>query len=1027
MDREPLTALFEATNRRACALDVLRTLALAIAIGVAVVLAAFGFDAAFPLSLPLRIAVDLGLAAFGIAAFGMLVRVFLEHPYEPRRIARQIEERLGIKNSTLINAVELEEATAHSGSEELRRQSIEIGAQAAAAVDPRRAVSFAPLTLAAKWTGLALVACLVLVFLAPRLIWTEVARYFDPFTDHPPYTLLDFQVQVLPETIYVGRSAQVAVDITGPIAPTAADLVFVDADPPVRVAMSRGAEQTFLLELDRVADDRICYIDTPDGRSRRFTIPVVRVPLIEQASIRYEYPAYTGWKASEQPLDGRGIRALVGAEIAITSTSNMPLSHGELRLYPPAPPAAKDEADGKDPPAGQDDAARKDQPAAQAPAPSPTSPLRIVRLEPQPGAAQTVRGQWKIEADGRYELVLIGTNGARSPEPWQGKITAIPDRVPLVEITRPEQRVVAVETEQVPVAIQASDDIGLDRLELWCSVNGWGPSPAALDLTQPDPRVIYANFVFDLPRLGAKAGDTITYRATAYERGPDGGRSVDTPTFILEIISLEEYVEIARSQFQMDELTAEVQDTIDKLDQLAEARAKLEEAIEKLEQKSADQPRSPEEAAALQALEEQLQQFAQATEQLAEQLAERAQQTPLYELEEPHLQRLEKLSQQLQKQADLAKRLAKAAEQARNSPPSSQRESDLEDAAQDFADEKEPFGDDRADLDDLAQDYEAVQQADRLQQQADRVQSLIERQQQLAERMAEFREEEQITPDKQPRADQLAAEQEQLREELAAAQAGLKEAAKEAKETLPKTAAEAEQLAEAIEKLGIQDDQQAAAKECRGGNGQKGTEAAESAAEKLASLGQGSMPGSGGGEELAGQDRGLRLSGKSLKQSLQQMAQARKLPGFGRSKSGQRGRQPGQSGEQLEQGQGDPGGDPGTKPGQGEGFQGSEAKAGLIGPHMPLVGDAKPKSGRHGNDGPADPRDRDPASESFAAEDLSPDSATVRGSGTTMFRGVPTRYRAQVEAYFRRLAEQSLEPTAPAGEKEGPSSGGTPE
>ncbi len=64
----------------------------------------------------------------------------------------------------------------------------------------------------------------------------------------------------------------------------------------------------FELDLERVERSRTFYIDTPQGRSRRYRLDVLPVPLFETVSVQYAYPSYTHWPATEGPLAAQGLR-----------------------------------------------------------------------------------------------------------------------------------------------------------------------------------------------------------------------------------------------------------------------------------------------------------------------------------------------------------------------------------------------------------------------------------------------------------------------------------------------------------------------------------------------------------------------------------------------------------------------------------------------------------------------------------------------------------------------------------------------
>src|SRR5262249_44096186 len=160
-----------------------------------------------------------------------------------------------------------------------------------------------------------------------------------------------------------------------------------------------------------------------------------------------------------------------------------------------------------------------------------------------------------------------------------------------------------------------------------------------------------ATAVFDLPTLGAHAGDVITYFATAYDTLPGGGQSADTPTFIIEVISTEEYMEYARTQYQMQQIEQEAKEFNQPPDPLKAERDKLLEQMEPLKQKAEQGAEmSPDDLQKMKQLEEDLKKYQDQAAQLAEDARQRADQQPLYEFEKPYQDTLKSLADKLDKQ-----------------------------------------------------------------------------------------------------------------------------------------------------------------------------------------------------------------------------------------------------------------------------------------------------------------------------------------------------------------------------------------
>jgi len=983
MTADRLFALLRRTSRLTLLAQVARAACAVVGLLLAAGLAAVLFDAVMSLQPWGLIAVDVLLLALVVAGTAYVSLQAARHWFDARRTARLLEERLGITDSRLINAVELAADARANSSRELIDRSLQQGDALAAELSPRAALPLRPLARAAAACA-AIVALVVLgYFTSPRMYARVIPRFLDPTGDHPPYTPLDFAVTISPETVYHGRPAEIAVAITGPDLPEAANLVFVAGEAREAQPMLLAADGRYLWTIDRADATREFFIDTPKGRSGRMTFAVEAVPLFESVKIVYHFPSYTDWPPTSHPLDARGIRSLEGTEVVVTVESSLPLKHALLELFN-----------------GEESAL--------------SERVTLAPLSNQPATAQ---GKFTLTHNGTFRLSLLGANGAAGLEPLSGKLVCAPDDLPRIEFIEPAAHVVAVEDWKVPLTVQAADDIALGRLALFCGVNGWGPDETALTLEPVQRNIVRGHYEFDLAALGARAGDVITYYASAYDTHPGGEHFTDTPTQVIEVISLEEYVEYARTQYRLEQIREELAGFQQQLEGLRKKRDELLAEAEGLKKKlESGEQLTSEEQQQLEDLQQKLEEFARQAEQLSRQMAERAEQPRLYDFEEQYQETLKKLSEQLAEQEQLAQQAVEKAESLREQPESEQARQELQEALEKLGEESAPFDEESQQaLEQAAQDQALLQKADAMQAQGERFQAVVRQQRELADRLGQFREQSQLSEADQKRINRLAKEQELLQQELTDLTQAMRKAAEEAQQDLPETAQQCQGLCDAIEEQQIGQDQGQAARAARAGEGQQAHASAEQAAEKLESLlsqcgncegmanemsgqgqgrgqGAGQRPGQGRGQGPGGLDGGLRLSRDQLRNSLEQLSQGRGIPGMGEK---------GQNGQQGQAGQA------GQQPGQaGEGQSGSEARSVVMGPHMRPSGQENRLAGQAaGEDGPGGRGGVGGGNDALGAETLDPGSGDGRATTAGNLRGVPVGYREQAEAYFRRLAE----------------------
>ena len=981
-----LFGLLQGVNRLQVLSSCTRTTLLCLASLVAAALVAIFADAVLDLPIAVRVTLNV-VGGLAIAAGSVLViRELLRLKFDARAAARQVECRLGVPNSRLINAVEFASTEPRADSVTLRERTVRMAEEQARDLSSFEVVSWRPVGRALTWAAAAVVMGAVCWLAAPRLFGMVVPRFVDPYGDHPPFTLVTFDISVTPEPVYHGRPATIAAVLGGPETIERADVVFqtdatgAGASEPVsrRVPMFRQDEQTFVLEIERVEETCRFCIDTPSGRSPLQTLSVVEVPFFEEVSVQYRYPEYTGWGAHEQPLGGRGLRALAGTEVVVTASSNLPLESGRVDLLTGGEGAAAQESE--------------------------------VALAPLAAHPQTVRGSFRLTGDGQFRLSLKAESGGESLEPLSGVLTAVPDRPPQVAIVEPQPHVIVVEDWSVPVVVEAVDDVKIASLRLNRSVNGWGPSTVGFSFETHRSGAVRGQAEFDLAELGARAGDIITYYATAADNHPDPIQFADSPTYVIQVISEEDYVQFARQQYQLDELTEEFAAIQERLESLQRQREAALEKLAAIEEQLVANPDDPALQEQLEAAAEEVAQLSAQAESLAENLEERIEQLPLYDLEEPYTDALKELADDLREQSKAAEAVSQALRQMQQGGATPENQQALREATEQLQQQQEGLGDEaNAEREAMQQDLELLQMADKLLAQTERLKGIIQQQRELATRLGEFQNQSNLSPEQQQRADQLARQQELLEQELQEVAKELEAGAGEAAERLPRMSESALQIAQAIREMEIPLDQQQAAAQARQGAGREAHERADSAADKLEQL-AGQCPNcqSAAGEMCSGVDRPLSLSMDSLQQSLEQLAQGRGLPGMPRPGQGSgQGQRSGSGGSGTSGMSGRPQGGAGDlsrwRPGQT--FSGSQARTPILGPRMLM----EQQQARPGGQLGANERGRfvpglsgNPLGES---ELLSPEARESRASSAGSLRGVPVPYRRDAEAYFRRLAE----------------------
>ncbi|MBS3735380.1 MAG: hypothetical protein KGY99_10735, partial [Phycisphaerae bacterium] len=931
--------LSEATAATAACLSALLALVLLVVLVDATV-------ALPPLGL---VVADVALVGVAAAVVVVIVATLVRYRYAPRRVARLIERRLDWSDSRLINAVDLHDAVGAHASDALRTLAVERGATAAIDVRRGRVCDLARLRRRLLAAGLALVVTAGAVVLFPGAFEAVGRRLLKPSGHAAPYTLLEFDISVAPTKAYRGRPVVISAALSGPAAlPDQANVVFSDerGDTSHVLPMLQQSDGRFTLRLDDAGRSRWFYIDTPDGRSRRRHLKVYAVPTFERVFVRYAYPAYTGWDDGSSVLEaGRtDVKCLVGTQVTLRVQSNQPLSGGTLTL------------------SGDDEALRE---------------TVVLRPTDEPAV---VEGHFVAERSGTYRIAIRNRDGISADRDAAGKVVCVADELPRVEIRTPEPALIVPADWHVDVEVAAWDDVAVDRIELYRGVNGWGPTPVDLELERSDPTHAAGTLRFDLPALGARPGDVITYFATAHDVHPAGGRFSDSRTHVVRVISVAQYRTLMRTRYRMRQIVAELDALRSMLAAAERQRDTLAEDFAALKAEVDADGWTEERKEALQDLARRQRDYAMLLDKTRAALRDKARMPGLWGQAEARMRReLEAVADALTPMAEASHRAASdalAASPADVTDDEAGRQLDHA-LARLGADARDGKKADRR-LNASREKMDLLRRADEMVGLVSRLQAMVSRQRQLADRLAMFRNRERLSSSEQLRARRLGQQQAELEKELAETLKVMNEAAERSADQLPKMSASVAELAGAVEQLNVRRDQTDAAALAVAGHGRYAHRAAEAAADKLESLCS-QCVGQVAANARGDLDKPLGLSGPSLKSLLSSMVGSLQMSASGIGGGGQ---------------------------GEG-GFYGSAAPTALHGPHARGgEGHSRDGAARDASHARGRGRGRGRARGAAAArpvESLRPtqrtDSPEVRA-----LPGVPARYRDTVEAYFRRLA-----------------------
>ncbi len=916
----------------------------------------------------------LSAAAFALVAMASAatsggsqgVRGFLSfRPIGAVPIARLLEQRLLLRNSVLVNAIDLSRDH-HTGSAQLAALAVQHGNDLAATIQPTRIIDWQELRLVTMRCGAVLLAVAVVSMLLPSGVFSAVVpRLLEPMGDHPPFTRLKFSVQIEPAPAYHGQSITLTANLTGPLLPDKAELVFINDDntrqrvlmqrmnPPATIDSPPSEAVAYQFRIDRAEVSRTFYIDTPEGRSKRYTATVLPVPRFEKVGVTYHYPAYTGWEPVSGPVRAPGVRALRGTSVTLTVASNVALSGGTLRIS-------------------------RDDGAAEA-----------IALVPDQADPKQASATFVADTDATLSMTLRAHDGTPSDNPYETQLFAIADEPPRITITEPGARLMVPEGWIVEVRVRAWDDIAIDRIELSHHLRGQVPAVQPLEIVAAarGPQQATATTRLDMAALGAKAGDVLTYHAIAYDRNPSGEGYGESAMHTIHVVSEDDYLDAERARYRIEDINKEFAAIRDRLDALEAQRDAILARLDALQdQLEPNQAMSDAQRNELDALDRQLTRYTRDTSRLIEELQGRVEKPELYAMEGAYTALLARLAAQLQAQVTAAEQV-----QSRGRPLHAEDDASAHkpftEAAERFRETVEPFSKpDKEQRGQMAGDLASLGLAEGLLMAGQRLRDAIEQQQTIAEQLADFKDRPApLTPAELEALARLGQRQTAHAAELVAATQQLRDAADTVAERLPNMAKGARELAAQIDASSALTDMRAAGERAAAGDSAAAHATAQHAADKLDALLHdiGDLPAQGAGDL----DGSFSLPREQLGQALAQMAQSQGLP--------PRGEQQGQAG-----------GDGSSDASQDMELQGQASD----------TRDGSSETPRSGGDGQGEGEARGTGAVEFLnpSELLEPGDTTAAGGAATTVFGVPMQYRDDARAYFRRLAEDHANVAPPA-------------
>ncbi len=499
--------------------------ALAILVGESII------DLLMPLPSPVRIALLAGIV-------GAILYLLYKHLIQPLRtsltlrdVALNVEQKHPNLEDRLVSAVQFGDRETDDPIEaHMLQRLLEDTTQRIKDIDFKATVDH---SRTRKFVGIAtlvIAACGLLALLFPIETQTSLMRIFVPWEKTDP--ILTTRVQVTPgdARILRGKSLPIEVIVTGKDADKAV-LTYFDKDTPP-TAENEGSKQEinmlqnpedkrgFAYEIFNIEADMEYYVTANETTSERYTVEVFEMPRVEEISVSYTYPEYTNLKPVVQQGSG-DIQAVVGTTAEIRITTNKAIQKATFTQQSSEATTIIDED-------SADDSA-------------PTNSLEMNIAD-----GNILSTTIEVREDGKYTVQLLCIDNFNNEIPIEYSIKAMPDNPPEVTIKEPGRDVKASILEEVEIIAEATDDFGVEKLNLMYRIGAGELNEIALESTgQPiaedadlksGKHLKSGTYTFYLEEFDVEPGEVISYYAHATDNNTlSGPGEASSDIYFIEI------------------------------------------------------------------------------------------------------------------------------------------------------------------------------------------------------------------------------------------------------------------------------------------------------------------------------------------------------------------------------------------------------------------------------------------------------------------------------------------------------------
>ena len=311
------------------------------------------------------------------------------------------------------------------------------------------------------------------------------------------------------------------------------------ADTGRSLQVSEFSRFPYSATLENVTRPLQYYVSVKEVTSEQYQITISNEPVVTQFQYRLNPPVYTQLQSQTLPVNVGDIQVLFGTEIVLTAESNKPLQRAHIAFE-----------------ASDDILLEVKEGSLQ-------GPITQLPVGGNPDSQQKalstpeiIQGSFVARQSENYRIYITDVDGFTNRDPVNWTITVLEDAAPDVTIVAPARDTVLDDAMLVELKVEATDDYGIQELQLVYRVESEGAEAVNVPLKRwavedaLSQRSVFVAYTWDVDRIGMFPGETLAYYVQALDTddvsGPNIGKS---HTFTLRFPSLSElYDAVATEQ-----------------------------------------------------------------------------------------------------------------------------------------------------------------------------------------------------------------------------------------------------------------------------------------------------------------------------------------------------------------------------------------------------------------------------------------------------------------------------------------------